>query len=595
VDGSGVDLPNTELCPFNYYYDGTSGVLGCKKCPFNSLTQQNGSQSIDDCVVPPGYFINSASELTKCPGDINGTGYYRSGWVSYKQAQDANDGTTACTPCGAGILSTPVDTDERTDIDTTNSLVPATPSSCYILAGWGITFVPEEVNKFRAIIPCPANTYGVANQTFGLVNAPCKACTKNLYSPANSTSFQDCKNPAGFGYTSEGANQCPDGFWAAKDSMQPCEQCPEGRTTAYIIGNGSVQASVNDCIVKDGYGVYDPTADDPFNPTNSSSNSTAAACPIGYFYEGEVKGAPTTNPKCIACSAGQSTAGVGSTICNACAAGYGSSTTVAACAFCSYDTYSTGGDVSPCNACPTTTFNHPLGAKYVSYGVTFQKGVTGSQACVPKYAQLPNPAGHRLVLPDNLWNATVNSTGDVDAAISSCVERCSPNTCCVAELEKVDSTYICKRAELTPLPSLATGNEADRARMYYKLPPSEIAAASLNDTATAKTISSGIYAVCDVEAIKAQVVAGEIGTSTNPTKVQEDRTFIEWNVQCDSEVSCQRVCDADAACWGVLYVQGSGFAVRGGEDRLDTRSFFSSPDPTGSLSGVFESYKWAAP
>lgn len=185
-----------------------------------------------------------------------------------------------------------------------------------IKAGWGITFETDQFNKFRAIIPCPANTYGVANKTYGLINAPCKACTKNLYSPANSTSFQACKNPVGFGYTSEGANQCPDGFWAAKDSMLPCEQCPPGRTTQYIIGNGSAQASVNDCIVKDGNGVYDPEAEDPWNPTNTSSNTTAAPCPVGTYFEGEVLGSQTTNPKCKQCAAGQSTASTGSSSCN---------------------------------------------------------------------------------------------------------------------------------------------------------------------------------------------------------------------------------------------------------------------------------------
>jgi hypothetical protein len=126
-------MPDTELCPFNYYYDGTAGIYGCKKCPYGSLTQQNGSVSLDDCVVPPGYFIKqtgSDGELIKCPGDVSGNGYFRSGWVTYKQALDTGDGTTACTACGAGILSEPVDADERTDIDTTDSLVPATPSSC---------------------------------------------------------------------------------------------------------------------------------------------------------------------------------------------------------------------------------------------------------------------------------------------------------------------------------------------------------------------------------------------------------------------------------------------------------------------------------
>jgi hypothetical protein len=84
---------------------------------------------------------------------------------------------------------------------------PASSASCYISAGWGITFDPADFAKFKAIKPCPANTYGVANETFGLINAPCKACTKNLYSLAASTNFTACLNPGGFGYTSEGANQ----------------------------------------------------------------------------------------------------------------------------------------------------------------------------------------------------------------------------------------------------------------------------------------------------------------------------------------------------------------------------------------------------
>lgn len=248
--------------------------------------------------------------------------------------------------------------------------------------------------------------------------------------------------------------------------------------------------------------------------------------------------------------------------------------------------------MSECTFCPNTTFNHPLGAKYVSYGVTFAKGITGTQACVPKYSQLPNPAGHRLVLPDAMFTNNQNYTGNVDAAITSCVEACPAGQCCVAELEKVDDVYVCKRAQLAVTFSLTTGSATDKARMYYKLPPSEIAAASVN-TSTAKTIASGIFAVCDVSAFASDVEGGFIGTSTDPTKVEQDRTSIEWNgAKCNSEASCQQACIADATCWGVVYHPVKGFAMRGGEDRLDTRTFFSSPDATISSLDM-ESYKWA--
>jgi hypothetical protein len=76
-----------------------------------------------------------------------------------------------------------------------------------ILPGWGLSIDPDNFALFKATRPCPADTYGVANETFGLQSAPCKACTKNLKAAPGSTSYADCKNRAGFGYTTEGANQ----------------------------------------------------------------------------------------------------------------------------------------------------------------------------------------------------------------------------------------------------------------------------------------------------------------------------------------------------------------------------------------------------
>jgi hypothetical protein len=118
----------------------------------------------------------------------------------------SDDGKDKCLKCGDNIMSKAMDADELPGA-AADSKAPASSASCYIKAGWGITFDPVDFTKFRAIVPCPANTYGVANTTFGLINAPCKACTKNLYSLEGSTKFTDCLNPGGFGYTSEGANQ----------------------------------------------------------------------------------------------------------------------------------------------------------------------------------------------------------------------------------------------------------------------------------------------------------------------------------------------------------------------------------------------------
>jgi hypothetical protein len=93
--------------------------------------------------VPPGYYIQNATEtLKKCPSNVNGTGYYRQGWISYSLGIDNGDGTAVCTPCGEGILSSPKEFDEaealvaafkasnNQALDDAPGLVAASGSSC---------------------------------------------------------------------------------------------------------------------------------------------------------------------------------------------------------------------------------------------------------------------------------------------------------------------------------------------------------------------------------------------------------------------------------------------------------------------------------
>jgi hypothetical protein len=90
------------------------------RCPFDTTTQTTGATSLNECLVPPGYYVrlNSTNPntgvLEKCPTNVNGTGYYRAGWVSFSEAK-GDDGTQACTPCGKGILSACRDWDEIGD------------------------------------------------------------------------------------------------------------------------------------------------------------------------------------------------------------------------------------------------------------------------------------------------------------------------------------------------------------------------------------------------------------------------------------------------------------------------------------------------
>lgn len=168
----------TEACPIGYYYDGIITTLGCVKCPSGSTTLKNASISVNDCLVPPGFYVDSGSgNIVICPTTpVNNTileGYYRAGWKSVQEVTDT-DGKTACTKCGDGILSTPRDADERPDA-ASDGLVPSSAASCYILPGWGMTIDTLDFTKFKAIRPCANNTYGVANITYGLISAPCKA------------------------------------------------------------------------------------------------------------------------------------------------------------------------------------------------------------------------------------------------------------------------------------------------------------------------------------------------------------------------------------------------------------------------------------
>ncbi len=437
--------------------------------------------------------------------------------------------------------------------------------------------------------PCPANTYGVAGKTFGLINAPCKSCTKNLFSAAGSNKFDDCKNPGGFGYTTEGANQCPDGFWAAKDSMKPCEPCPEGRTTHYVPGNGTFQDSQQDCIVPPGHGIFSAGEPDPWAPTARSASLSAKPCPVGYQSTGDVVGQVTTNPTCTPCPSGTSTAAAGSETCDVCATGFGMANGTSTCTLCGFGSFNPGS-APACSSCASTTFNDAVGDSYTSYGVTFAQGLGSRDSCVPRYAQLPNPAGDSMALPDSMYAHSVDVSAAVSGAggslqkgVQACVEACPASSCCIAEMLRSGSSLTCKQARLQPVEAFSFGD----AKLFYKLPPSEMAAASLaagaDDKLAAKTIASGIYAACNINSWANEARAGLVGTSTNPELVEAGRDSIEWNTpQCNSIESCKKSCAANAACWGFIFVEQPGgtpgFALRGGEMTLGGRAFFVSPD-----------------
>ncbi|WIA16345.1 hypothetical protein OEZ85_013043 [Tetradesmus obliquus] len=256
---------DVALCPYGTYFPG--GVIDsttnttCLTCPFGTTTQFLGAASINECQIPPGYYIKVATlgdTLTTCPTNVSGQGYYRSGWTSYTDitARDTT-GTTACTACGVGILSALTDIDELGGGNDTSKLVAGSSFSCYIEAGWGMVPAGVVNNTLQySAVECSNNTYGVANKTYGLQSTPCKPCQRNLITlqPA-STNYTQCVNPAGFGYSPGGAtgemsssvvqcDRCPAGF-EFTNGPGSCSACPAGKYQPGYLGNDASGSTPN--------------------------------------------------------------------------------------------------------------------------------------------------------------------------------------------------------------------------------------------------------------------------------------------------------------------------------------------------------------
>jgi hypothetical protein len=104
-------------------------------------------------------------------------------------------------------------------------------------------------------------------------------------------------------HTPAGASQCAPGFYSAKGSLEPCQQCPAGRTT---VDNPQLQAFITDCIVKPGFGVINSSAAGLAAFAVNTSNLTAQMqasllvleCPVGYYGLGGEAGSTCTQCPC---------------------------------------------------------------------------------------------------------------------------------------------------------------------------------------------------------------------------------------------------------------------------------------------------------
>lgn len=130
-----------------------------------------------------------------------------------------------------------------------------------------------------------------------------------------SSSADDCINPAGFGYSSEGASRCPVGFYSEYGSRKPCKKCPEGRTTMDM---PLMQQKPTHCFVLPGFGVAltnksNANATEVFGVDTSSMTIDQAAslavlqCPVGWYGSGG-----DLDSSCVPCPCGTTTQASGS-------------------------------------------------------------------------------------------------------------------------------------------------------------------------------------------------------------------------------------------------------------------------------------------
>jgi hypothetical protein len=103
-------------------------------------------------------------------------------------------------------------------------------SFAVIEAGMGMMY-DRALGQFKAF-PCPENTYGTEQLSFGLKFTPCKPCPRGLYTPGpRMTSPDNCTNLDGWGFDGFVAEVCPAGFYVAAHSKSVCQQCPPNRNT----------------------------------------------------------------------------------------------------------------------------------------------------------------------------------------------------------------------------------------------------------------------------------------------------------------------------------------------------------------------------
>lgn len=243
------------------------------------------------------------------------------------------------------------------------------------------------------------------------------------------------------------------------------------------------------------------------------------------------------------------------------------------------------GGLTACQPCAKATFYPPVdgaGDRWTSTGLTTFPGAIGPEFCVTKESQLSPEAGQAYFdkSPESPLVQEEMLTNTSRASLGACMASCPAGSCCLAEYNT--ASKVCLTASFTPIGT----DSADAQKLYYKLASSAMGSASSvtdgpegSEVAKAKMMSSGMYARCSATAELWMMVGtpltADARTFVSPDKIWDNVDFVS------SEDDCKKKCDASNVCWGFI-MQSYGLyskqcLYKGGEDALNTRSFFVVP------------------
>ncbi|ESP03822.1 hypothetical protein LOTGIDRAFT_230169 [Lottia gigantea] len=211
-----IDVPNGKCvaCPKGEYQD-EKWKFTCKRCPNQSVTDAEGSTSINQCIYScfKGYEGSGTSGCKKC------------GIGSYKPEA----GTSLCTACNNGFITK----DEGSE----------TLDQCNIAACNPGTYLDEVNNVCKQ---CDYGTY--QPERWQKICTSCSAGTVTLQMAAQTAAdcVTDCPKGSQYNVETRVCDPCPIGYYRDKVSVSQtaCQICPAVNVTA-----GTGAESITDCNV----------------------------------------------------------------------------------------------------------------------------------------------------------------------------------------------------------------------------------------------------------------------------------------------------------------------------------------------------------